>query len=266
MSHIESARKAYPSDLTDTQWQLIEPFVRVDIDNHGPKPVLYERREIVNAILYQTRTGCQWRYLPHDLPSWRSVFYYFQLWQKDGTLKKMHDSFREKVRIAAGRNAEPSAGVLDSQSAKSTEEAETRGYDAGKKVKGRKRHLIVDVIGLLLVVWVSTADVQDRDAAKVVFPRAAKEFSSLKLVWADGGYQGPIAAAQARAANLTLEIVKRSDDTKGFKVLPRRWVVERTFGWLNRERRLSKDYERTEESATAFIYWGMTRLMARRLG
>jgi putative transposase len=266
MSPTQTAtRKSYPSDATDAQWQLIEPFVRCDEANLGPQALIHDRREIVNAIFYQTRTGCQWRYLPHDLPDWQIVYHYFRKWGKDGTLKRMHNAFREKVRQAEGRNALPSAGVLDSQSAKATEEAETRGYDAGKKINGRKRHVLVDTIGMLLVLWVSTADVQDRDASKVIFPRAAAEFPTLKLVWADGGYQGPIAAKPATDVGIKLEIVKRSDDTKGFKVLPRRWVVERTFGWLNRERRLSKDYERTEESSEAFIYWGMTRLMVRRL-
>ncbi|WNG60631.1 transposase [Archangium gephyra] len=158
------------------------------------------------------------------------------------------------MRKKAGHKQEPTASVLDSQSVKTTEEAETKGYDAGKKVKGRKRHLLVDTLGLVLLVWMSTADVQDRDAAQAVLPLAAHEYPSLQKTWADGAYQGQL-----------LEVVKRSDKDRGFVVQARRWIVGRTFGWLNRERRLSKDYERKEESSEAFIYLGMSRLMLRRL-
>jgi putative transposase len=264
---LAAKRKAYPSDLSDAQWEMLQPFVDVDKSKIGPNPAIHDRREIVNAILYQTRTGCQWRYLPHDLPDWQSVYHYFRLWAQNGTLKSMHDSLRELVRVAAGRQEQPTAAVLDSQSVKTTEvaAAESRGYDAGKKVKGRKRHLLVDTIGMVLMLWVSTADVQDRDSVKAMFPKAAEDFPFLKLVWVDGGYQGPIAAKAGADSGIKLEVVKRTDNLKGFKLLPRRWVVERTFGWLNRERRLSKDYERTNESSEAFVYWSMTALMVRRV-
>jgi putative transposase len=256
-------RKPYPTDLTDEQWVLIEPFVQAS--ECGPQEQLHPRREVVNAILYITHTGAQWRYMPHDLPDWQSVYHYFDLWKKNGTLKRIHDMLRIKVRKKAGRKAQPTASILDSQSVKTTEEAETRGYDGGKKVMGRKRHLLVDTLGLLLLAWMTTADVQDGSAAHAILPLAAREFPSLKKTWADSAYQGPRVAAVAKESGIDVEVVKRSDQDKGFVVQARRWVVERTFGWLNRERRLSKDYERKEESSEAFIHLGMSRLMLRRL-
>jgi len=255
----------YPSDLSDAQWELIEPFVRVNEAKLGPQEVVHARREVVNAILYRTRTGCQWRYLPHDFPDWQSVYHYFQLWTKDGTWKRLHDELRRAVRVKAGRNPEPTAAILDSQSVKSAGEALERGYDAGKKVTGRKRHLLVDTLGLILVICISTADIQDRDAATQVLPAAAKEFPTLTKVWADGGYQGPRVKSAGVKANLDVEIVKRSDSMKGFVVLPRRWVVERTNGWISRDRALAKDYERRGESAEALIQVSMVRKMVRRL-
>jgi putative transposase len=257
------SRKPYPTDLTDEQWALVEPFVQASAC--GPQEQLHPRREVVNAILYITHTGAQWRYMPHDLPDWQLVYHYFDEWKKDGTLKRLHDTLRKKVRKKAGHKEEPTASVLDSQSVKTTEEAETKGYDAGKKVKGRKRHLLVDTLGLVLLVWMSTADVQDRDAAQAVLPLAAHDYPTLQKTWADGAYQGQQVEKVASESGITLEVVKRSDKDKGFVLQARRWIVERTFGWLNRERRLSKDYERKEESSEAFIHLGMTRLMLRRL-
>ena len=166
---IERAR--YPSDLTDAQRELVEPFVRGN--PVGPQPVVHSRREVVNAILYVSRTGVQWRYLPHDVPDWQSVYSYFRQWKKDGTLKRIHDVLKGKVRQKAARAPEPSAAILDNQTVKSGIQAETRGFDANKKIKGRKRHLLVDTLGLLLVAWISSADVQDRDTAAAVFPLAA---------------------------------------------------------------------------------------------
>jgi putative transposase len=253
MSSLPQApvRQQYPSDLTDAQWQLVEPFVRGN--PVGPQPVVHARREVLNAILYVSRTGVQWRYLPHDFPDWQSVYSYFRQWKKDGTLKLLHDVLRGKVRKQAGRAPQPTAGVLDSQSVKSDVQAESRGYDANKKVKGRKRHLLVDMLGLVLVAWVTSADVQDRDAAAAV------------KVWGDAAYEGPRVERIAQQTGVQVEIVKRSDTTPGFVVQAKRWLVERTFGWLIRERRLARDYERKEESCEAFIYLGMIRLMLRRL-
>jgi putative transposase len=256
-------RKPYPTDLSDAQWELIEPFVRAS--QCGPQEVLYSRREVVNAILYLTHTGAQWRYLPHDLPDWQLVYHYFDLWKKNGTLQRIHDALRVKVRKKAGRKEQPTASILDSQSVKTTEEARTKGYDGGKKVKGRKRHLLVDTLGLLLLVWVTTADVQDGSAAHAILPLAAQQYPSLLKTWVDMAYQGPRVEAVAKESGIELEVVKRSDQAQGFIVQTWRWIVERTFGWLNRERRLSKDYERTEESSEAFVQLGMVRLMLRRL-
>lgn len=256
-------RKHYPTDLTDGQWALIEPFVRAS--HCGPQEVIHSRREVVNAILYIKRTGAQWRYMPHDLPDWRVVYHYFALWKKDGTLKRLHDELRRKVRKQEGHGEEATAGILDSQSVKTLQEAESKGYDAGKKIKGRKRHLLVDTLGLLLVSWISTADVQDRDATQAVLPLAAQQHPQLKKVWADGGYAGPRVQAVAKESGIELEVVKRSDKAKGFEPLPKRWIGERTFGWMNRQRRLSKDYERKESSVEAFIELSMIDLMVRRL-
>ncbi|WP_434384872.1 IS5 family transposase [Melittangium boletus] len=256
-------RQSYPTDLTDEQWALVEPFVRAC--HCGPQEVLHPRREVVNALLYIKRTGVQWRYMPHDLPDWQSVYHYFAKWKKDGTWKKLNDELRRKVRKKEGHEEEPSAGILDSQSVKTMQEAETKGYDAGKKIKGRKRHLLVDTLGLLLISWMTTADVQDRDATPAVLPLAAQQYPTLKKVWVDGGYTGPKVQAVAQESGIDVEVVKRSDQAKGFVLLPKRWIGERTFGWLNRQRRLSKDYERQESSSEAFIQLGMIDLMLRRL-
>lgn len=257
------SRQSYPTDVNDAQWALIELFV--EASHRGPQEVLHPRREILNAILYIKRTGAQWRYMPHDLPDWQIVYHYFAKWKKDGTWKKINDGLRRKVRQKEGREEEATAGILDSQSVKTMQEAETKGYDAGKKIKGRKRHLLVDTLGLLLVSWISTADVQDRDSVKEVLPAAAQQHPALKKVWVDGGYAGPRVQAVAKETGIEVEVVKRSDKAKGFVLLPKRWIGERTFGWLNRQRRLSKDYERKESSSEAFIHVGMIDLMLRRL-
>jgi len=203
--------------------------------------------------------------LPHDLPPWRIVYYYFRLWRKDGTWAKINTALREEVRVADGREPEPSAAILDSQSVKTTETPGMRGYDAGKKVNGRKRHLLVDTLGLLLMVVVHAANIQDRDGAKLVLEKVKGRFPRLQLIWADGGYAGKLVDWVKTVCHWVLEVVKRNDDVKGFKVLPRRWVVERTSGWLGRYRRLSKDYEGLPETSEAMIYAAMIHLMVRHL-
>ncbi len=211
------------------------------------------------------RNGCTWRNLPHDLPPYRTVSHYYQTWRRDGTWQALHDALRTQLRIATGRYAQPSAGILASQSVKMTEQRGERGYDAGKKIRGRKRHLLVDTMGLLLVVVVHAASIQDRDGAKLVLEKAHPCFPNLKRVWADGGYAGGLIQWVKDSYDWVLEIVKRTDDLKGFHVLPRRWVVERTLGWLGRYRRLSKDYECLTQSSEAMVQIALIRLMLKRL-
>jgi transposase len=207
--------------------------------------------------------------LPHDLMPRDAAHRWFTRWRKDGTWDRIHDELRRQVRVAAGRDAEPSAAVIDAQSIKSSEGGEARGFDAGKRTTGRKRHVIVDTMGLLLVVAVTSASVQDRAGGRTVLARLAKGFRTISLVWADGGYANSVDStllSWARdALNIVVEIVKRTDDVKGFKVLPRRWVVKRTFGWLVRNRRLARDYERLTATSEAMIKAAMIRLMLVRL-
>jgi putative transposase len=257
-------RKLYPTDLSDAEWQEIQPYVPKPQKRGRPRE--HPIREILNAIFYILRSGCSWRMLPHDLPPWKTVYHYFRLWRSDGTWQRINAALYAELRKTDGREPEPSAAILDSQSVKTTDVKGMRGYDAGKKIKGRKRHILVDTLGLLLMVVVHTADIQDRDGAKLVLRKAKQYFSRLRLIWADGGYTGTLIGWVKDTCGWMLEIVKRDPGVKGFQVLPRRWVVERTFGWLSQYRRLSKDYEVLTETSEAMIYAAMVHLMVRRLG
>ena len=256
-------RKSYPTDLTDEQWAKLKPHLPTEKRRGAPRTV--DLREIINALLYLVHTGCQWRMLPHDLPPWRTVYQYFQDWRNDGTWEKLNRDLRIEVRQSIGKEGEPSAAIMDSQTVKSTETSGSRGYDAGKKINGIKRHVLVDTVGMLLCMVVTTADVQDRDGARTLLEKAKGKFPRLQKIWADGGYAGLLIEWVKTLCSWVLEIVKRSDPIHKFVVLPKRWIVERTFGWLNRSRRLSKHYERYAESGEAMVYITMIHLMTKRL-
>ena len=256
-------RKTYPTDLSDEQWKLLETMLPPP-EQFGRKRSVNLRR-IFNALCYLARSGCQWRMLPSDFPKWQTVYYYFRLWRDAECFVALNDRLRQKLRLALDKEASPSAAIIDSQSVKTDEQAISKGYDAGKKVKGRKRHILVDTLGLLLKAKVLTADIQDRDGAKILFSEIKEQMPRLQLIWADGGYRGKLILWVAVQCLWILEIVKRPDQFKGFVVLPKRWIVERTFSWLNRNRRLSKDYERKPTSAEAWIYLSMSILMLKRL-
>jgi transposase len=264
-ARLEYARLAerYATDLTDAEWALLAPHLPAPSRLGRPRQV--DLREVLNAILYLLRTGCPWRLLPKEFPPRSTVFGYFRRLWEEGTWLTLHATLHMSAREQAGREASPSAGVVDSQSVRSSESGGPKGFDAGKKVSGRKRHILVDTLGLLLVLVVHTADIQDRDGLALVCRRVRRRFPWLRLVFADAGYQGETAACAAAQEGLRLEIVARDKGRRGFQLLPRRWVVERTFAWFGRNRRLTRDVEATLTSALTMVYLASIQLMLRRL-
>jgi putative transposase len=275
------ATQSYPSDVTDAEWEIVRPLVPEPKTNGRHANIL--RRSLLNAMFYVTKTGCGWEWLPHDFPKWKTVYHYFREWRLSGVWQAIHTVLREVVRSAVGREPQPSAAIIDSQSVKATAVGgPERGFDGGKKVNGRKRHLVVDTQGLVLTVKVHAANISDRDGASLVLDGIPKRFPRIRKLWTDSGYNGRFLSwAAKQLPNWDVEIVKHwwtgikgvwvgpgqepPTIPSGFHVLPRRWVVERTFAWLDQYRRLSKDYERLPTTSETFVYCAMTRLMLRRL-
>jgi len=252
--------KTYPSNLTDSQWKAILGII---MDKRKRKHSL---REIFDAIFYLLKTGCQWRMLPVNFPSWKLVYYYFSKWRNDGTIELIHEMLRDKTRKNAGKKESPSVALIDSQSVKTTRSGGVcRGIDGGKKTKGRKRHIIVDTMGLLLAVVVHAANEHDSKSAPRVIAELRGRFNRLVKIVADGGYRGELIENTKRAFGWVVEVVLRKDSSKKFEVLPQRWIVERTFSWFESYRRLGKDYEYHTETSQTMVYLAMIKLMLNRI-
>ena len=258
-----NSQQVYPTDMTDSQWDVIKELIPPP--KWGGRPRTLDMRRVLNAIFYLVVGGIQWRMLPKEYPNWKSVYHYFRQWSKDGTWQRIHDILRARVREQAGRHKHPTAGCLDSQSVKTTLVPGIRGFDAGKHVMGRKRHILVDTLGLLLAVVVTAASVSDPAGARMLLQRLGGFCKNLRKIWADGTYRGNLLDWVAHHFRFRIEPVLRPEGHKGFLVLPRRWVVERTFSWFDLHRRLSKDYERLTDLSASMIYIAMTRLLLRRL-
>ena len=263
---MTKSHQPYPTDLNDTEWAQIAPYLP-ETSLIG-RPHKYTWREILNGIFYIVKNGCVWRALPHDFPAWQTVYYYLALFRRTGVWEQLNQTINQAVRKKAGRKPKPSTMIVDSQSAKSAEGGEQRGYDGGKKVSGRKRNLVVDTLGLVVVAKVTAANVQDVHAGKQVLSDLAQKpevLSRLQKIFADGGYRGELVEWVSEELHAILEIVLKLSDQKGFQVLPKRWVIERTFAWISRYRRLARDYERLVATSETFIYIAMIRLGLRRL-
>jgi putative transposase len=260
------ARRSYPTDLSDQEWEIVNEIVVREEPYTTGRHAEVDLREVWNAIFYLNKTGCHWQYLPHDFPPPTTVNYHYLKWIRTGIYQKVNDALRQQLRKMIGRNENPSAGIIDSQSVKGTVESglQESGFDGGKLVKGRKRHIIVDTMGYLITLVVHAASIADCKGAKRVIAKLFETLKTVKLIWAYGGYKGELIEWVKREFDCVLEVVKKKKK-KGFQVLPRRWVVERTFAWLMRFRRLSKDYEKQPLSSEAIVYIASICLMLRRL-
>ena len=262
--HYVRRNSRYATDLTDAEWSVIEPLM--PSPRYLGRPRKTDLREVVNALLYIASSGGAWRLLPTDFPPFSTVQKYFYRWRDEGLLRTINNTLVMLAREQADRQPSPTAGVIDSQSVRTTESGGIRGFDAGKKINGRKRHIVVDTLGLMVGLVIHSAGIQDRDGAPDVLKTILKRWPWLRHIFADGGYAGPkLRGRLEKVGKFTLEIVKRSDQANGFEALPRRWVVERTFAWLGRCRRLAKDFEKTIASSEAWIYIANIRFLTRRI-